>query len=37
MLTRWFVLASRLRALFTSRRLDDDLEHEMAAHVALLT
>jgi len=35
-LTRWFVLASRLRALFTSGRLDDDLDREMAAHVALL-
>jgi putative ABC transport system permease protein len=37
LLTPWFVLASRVRALFTSRRLDDDLDREMAAHVALLT
>jgi predicted permease len=36
-LTRLVVLASRVRALFTSRRLDDDLDAEMAAHVALLT
>jgi len=37
LLTRWFVLASRVRALFTSRRLADDLDREVAAHVALLT
>ena len=37
LLTRWLVLASRLRALFTSRRLDDDLDREISAHVALLT
>jgi len=36
-LTRLVVLASRVRALFTSRRLDDELDAEMAAHVALLT
>ena len=36
-LTRLVVLASRVRALFTSRRLDDELDTEMAAHVALLT
>ena len=35
-LTRLIVLASRMRAVFTSRRLDDDLDTEMAAHVALL-
>ena len=37
LLTRCVVLASRVRALFTSRRLDDELDAEMAAHVALLT
>ena len=37
MLTRCVVLASRVRALFAPRRLDDELDAEMAAHVALLT
>ena len=37
LLVRCVVLASRVRALFGSRRLDDDLDAEMAAHVALLT
>ena len=37
MLTRVFVLLSRLRALVTARRLDADFDEEVAAHVALLT
>jgi hypothetical protein len=36
-LTRLFVLTSRVRALFTSGQLDADFDREMAAHVALLT
>jgi hypothetical protein len=31
------VLASRIRGLFTRRRLDQDFEQELEAHLALLT
>jgi predicted permease len=36
-LTRLFVLLSRLRALARARQLDADFDDEVAAHVALLT
>ena len=36
MLTRLFVLLSRVRALFGSARLDDELDAEMEAHLDLL-
>ncbi|HKB12260.1 MAG TPA: ABC transporter permease [Vicinamibacterales bacterium] len=37
MLTRLLVAVSRVRALFDRRRLDDDFEAEVAAHLAMLT
>jgi hypothetical protein len=36
-LTRLFVLGARVRALFDRRRLDDDFDVEVAAHLAMLT
>src|SRR5262249_2918423 len=36
-LTRLLVAVSRVRALFDRRRLDDDFEAEVAAHLAMLT
>lgn len=37
MLTWLAVLASRLRGLFTARRLDDDFDREVEGHLAMLT
>jgi len=35
-LTRLFVVVSRLRAIFDRRRLDDDFDAEIAAHLSML-
>ncbi|HYM23417.1 MAG TPA: ADOP family duplicated permease [Vicinamibacterales bacterium] len=37
MLTRLFVLVSRLRAAFGGTRLDDDFDREVASHIAMAT
>ena len=36
-MTAWRVLLARMRALFSTRRLDDDLGEEIQAHLDLLT
>ena len=36
-MTAWRVLLARVRALFSTRRLDDDLGEEIQAHLDLLT
>src|SRR5262245_49701280 len=37
MLTRLFVLLSRIRAALAGRRLDDDFHQEVASHLAMAT